>query len=283
MIGGNKISGFVITYNEEANIRDCLESLKWVDELVVVDSYSQDRTLEIAREYTDRIITRNFHGYVDQARFAARQTTMPWVMWLDADERLSQEALDEIYGFFCGPDCERYAGMAFPRKTYFMDRWITHSGWYPQRKLRLFHRDRCELGGREPSSEVVPHGKVKRARGDILHLSYQGGIRDMVAATNNYTSRAANERFEEGRSFRLCKLLLEPPYEFLRKYLLQRGFLDGLPGLVIAAGSAYYRFVREAKLWELEHGKPPPRFHAPTMKENTKQPDHPEGGRRSPA
>ena len=271
MIGPNKISGFVITYNEEANIRDCLESLKWVDELVVVDSYSKDKTLEIAGEYTDRIISREFVGYADQTRFAAQQTTMPWIVWLDADERLTQQALDEIHDFLCGPDCERYAGMAFPRKTYLVSRWITHSGWYPQRKLRLFHRGRAVITGREPAPEAVPSGKVKRARGDILHLSYRAGLRDMFATSNNYTTRAAQERFEQGRRFRWSKLLLEPPYEFLRKYFLQRGFLDGLPGLIIAAASAYYRFMREAKMWELKHARPVPPFSMPSMKQGSER------------
>jgi len=266
VIAGEKISGFVITYNEEKNIRECLETLRWVDELVIVDSYSEDGTVEIACEYTDRIIRHPFAGYVAQAQFASEQTSLPWVMWLDADERLTQRALDEIREFFTTSEHRDYAGAAFPRKAFFMNRWVLHSGWYPAPKLRLFHRDRAAVGGREPSIVVETSGKVKHLKGDILHLTYPRGVTDMLAATNRLTGAAAKARYALGRRFSPVKMLLEPPFTFLKRYLLQRGFLDGMAGLVIAAGAAYYRFLREVKMWELEHLEPPPPFRAPTMK-----------------
>lgn len=266
MIGRHQISGFTLTFNEEKNIRDCLESLKWVDELVVVDSGSEDRTLQIVREYTDRIIEHPFEGHVAQTRFAAEQTSLAWVLWLDADERLTQEALDEIHAFFTGPDCEQYAGVAFPRKTFFLNRWITHSGWYPQPKVRLFHRDSGTVGGKEPAPAVTVSGKVKYCRGDILHFTYRHGLRDMVATTNKYTDYAARERHEAGKRFSWTKLLLEPPLTFLQKYLIQRGFMDGLAGLAIAWGTAYYKLLREIKMWEIEHPESRPPLVPPTTK-----------------
>jgi len=265
VIGENAVSGFVLTYNEEDRIADCLESLRWVDELVVVDSCSTDRTIEIARRYADKIVVQEFLGYVGQTRYAFEQTTMPWVMWLDADERLTQEALDEIREFLSGPEADRYCGMAFPRKAFFLNRWIRHSGWYPQHKLRLFRREKVGVAGEEPAPCAIAAGEVKRARGDILHLSYPGGLADMLTTSNDFTTRAARSRYAAGRRFSWSKLLLEPPLEFFKKFFLRAGFLDGLPGLAISLGSAYYKFAREVKLWEYDHLRPPPSCKPPTL------------------
>jgi glycosyltransferase involved in cell wall biosynthesis len=252
MIGGKTISAFVITLNEERNIAECLESIKWADEIMVVDSYSEDRTLEIASRYTSRIIQRQFAGYVAQTSYALEQTTCPWVLWLDADEHLTPEALAEIRGVFEGPGEPRDRGFAFPRKTFFMGRWIMHSGWYPQRKVRLFHRDCGRVEGEEPHVHVSLDGPVMNMRGDILHHSYPGGLAEMVGTSTNYAALAARARYAAGGRFSLASLLVKPPGTFLKKYLLQMGLLDGFPGLTIAAGAAYYRFMREAMLWELQ-------------------------------
>jgi len=264
-LGGQTISAFVITYNEEAALRDCLESIKWVDELVVVDSYSADATVAVARQYTDEIIFREFKSFLDQTRFAFEQTAGDWVLWLDADERLSQEACDEIAEAFRRPGGPACDGMAFPRKTFFLDRWITHGGWYPQRKLRLMRRAAAEIVGYAPHPAARVEGKVLRADGDLLHLSYPGGILDMMRRSARFAELAAQVRYENGKRFSSMELLLEPPLEFLKKTVLQRGILDGLPGLAIAVGSAYYRFVREIKLWELEHGREPEPLEPPQM------------------
>ncbi len=255
MIGGKSFSAFVITYNEEDNIRACLESLAWVDEIVVVDSYSEDDTVEIAREYTDRIVEREFAGYVKQTRYAFQQTTGEWVMWLDADERLTPAARAEIRSVFQAPDGPDCDGYAFPRKNYFMGRWITHSGWYPQPKVRLFRREATEIVGTPPHPTASVAGPVGRIDADILHFSYPGGVLEMMRRSSRFAEHAAQARHAAGNRFSLLSVLAKPPLELLKKYLLQRGFLDGFPGLVIAAGSAYYRFVREVRLWELEHAE----------------------------
>jgi glycosyltransferase involved in cell wall biosynthesis len=263
MPAGKTISAFVISYNEEGAIRDCLESIKWVDELVVVDSYSEDATVEIAWEYTDRIIQREFAGYVAQTRYAFEQTTGDWVLWLDSDERLTPAACREIQRCFEdpeGPDCD---GFAFPRLTFFMDRWIRHSGWYPQHKLRLFRRDVGEIVGTPPHPAARVPGEVRRLDGDILHLSFPGGLVELVRHTAKFAGIAARGRYERGKRFGWCNLLFKPPLEFLKKYLLCLGFLDGLPGLAVAGTSAYYRFMRELLLWELDHGCEPPEFRPP--------------------
>jgi glycosyltransferase involved in cell wall biosynthesis len=257
MIGGHRFSAFVITENEEEAIRGCLESIKWVDELVVVDSYSQDRTPEIVGEYTDHLITHQFVSHRAQTSYALGKTTCDWVLWLDADERLTQEAYDEVRHWFTRPGGPQCDGFSLPRKTYFMDRWVTHGGWYPQPKLRLMRRAAARIGGYAPHPEAHVRGRVRRLKGDILHLSYLGGVTDMMRRSARFAELAAEARRGDGERFVALNLLLKPPLDFLKKYVVQRGFLDGLPGLAIAVSSAHYRFVREVKLWELEHGGTP--------------------------
>ena len=253
MIDDKAISAFVITRNEERNIAHCLGSLTWVDDLVVVDSYSDDSTVEIARRYTDRVIQHEFIGYGAQTRYACEQTTSPWVMWLDADERITPEAADEVRGIFEQTGELPHKGYAFPRKTFFMDRWIMHSGWYPQHKVRLFHRDFGTIEGEEPHPSVALRGPVAKLKGNILHYTYPGGLRDLVAVSTKYAYSAAKARHHAGRRFSWLNLLLKPPATAVKKYLLQMGFLDGLPGLAISIGAAYYRFMRETMMWELDH------------------------------
>ncbi|MFO8006885.1 MAG: glycosyltransferase family 2 protein [Candidatus Brocadiia bacterium] len=249
------ISAFVITYNEQDMLPACLGSIDWVDEIVVVDSHSEDATVEVARRYTQRVIEHEFESYTPQTRYAFGQTTGEWVLWLDADERLSDRARQELRAELSGePDCQ---GFSFPRKTYFMDRWITHSGWYPQHKTRVCRRSAGRIAGSGGHPEMLVEGCVKRLSGDILHNSYPGGIMEMARRSACFARMGADERYARGRRFRPTRLLARPPLEFLKKYFLQLGFLDGFPGFAIATASAYYRFLREVRLWELEHGKQP--------------------------
>lgn len=251
MLNGHRVSGITITYNEEDNIRDCLETMKWVDEIVVVDSFSEDATLGIVREYTERVYQREWPGFRDQTAFAIEKCSGDWVLWLDADERLTVEARREIEQQFAragGPGCD---GFALPRKTYFIDRWIKHSGWYPQRRVRFFRRGAARMVGKASHSRVEVDGPVKKLKGDILHYSYPGGLLDMVARSAEYADNTARERRAQGCRFSLGSMLMKPPLEFLKKYVLMRGFLDGMPGLMIAVTAAYYKFLRESRLWEL--------------------------------
>ncbi|MHC4789570.1 MAG: glycosyltransferase family 2 protein, partial [Planctomycetota bacterium] len=244
MIGDTTVSGFVITYNEQDNIADCLESMKWADELVIVDSYSEDATIEMARRYTDRIIQHEFAGHVEQTQFALEQTTCDWVLWLDADERLTTEATEQIRRNLEPAGSPGYSGFAFPRRTHFLGRWIAHGGWYPQRKLRLALRAEARVVGTNPHPELVVEGNVKKLDGDILHFSFPGGILEYVQRSGAYADVAARARFARGTRASLCNLILKPPFAFLRSYVLKAGILDGVPGLAVAMGTAYHRFVR---------------------------------------
>jgi len=255
LIGGYSLSGFVIAQNEQDDIGDCLESIKWVDELVVVDSFSQDATVQIARRYTDRIVEHAFEGHVAQTKFAFEQTTCDWVLWLDADERLTPLAAHEVREQFerpHGPECD---GFAFPRKTYFLGRWITHGGWYPQYKVRLMRRAAGRIVGEEPHPEAVVAGTVRKLKGDILHYSYPGGLVEYARRSAAYADIAARSRLARGKRASLIGLVLEPPMVFLKGYVLKLGMLDGVPGLGVAAGSAYHRLIRDLRLWELAHSR----------------------------
>jgi glycosyltransferase involved in cell wall biosynthesis len=254
MIAGKRISAFVMTFNEERNIRDCLESMKWADEIVVVDSHSTDATIDIAREYTEKIIERPFAGYVAQTAFAYEQTTGDWTLWLDADERFTPEALAQVTAELeAGADCDAFA---FRRKNWFMGRWILHSGWYPEYRMRFLRRSACRIVGPRPPHPVAEvDGKTKRLRGNILHYSYPGGIMDMARRQALYAERAAHARIEQGRHARLHNLLIRPPFSMFRHYILQGGFRDGLAGLAIAVSAGWYRFLREVRMVELDNEK----------------------------
>jgi glycosyltransferase involved in cell wall biosynthesis len=256
--GRPRVSACIITLNEEANIEECLRSVSWVDEIVVIDSESTDRTVEICERFGARVERRPFPGHIEQKNHAVRSASNPWVLCIDADERLSPALSEEIQRELgaCGDDVD---GWYMPRHTFYLGRWIDHGGWYPDYKLRLFRKDKGEWGGTNPHDRVVLAGKTKILQHDLLHFTYRD-LAHHVRTINSFTTIMAQERHRRGRAFALPLLVLKPFFKFLKMYVWQRGFLDGLPGFVIAVSGAYYVFLTDAKLWELERfggrGKP---------------------------
>jgi glycosyltransferase involved in cell wall biosynthesis len=249
-----KISACITACNEEANIRRCLESVKWADEIVVVDSFSADNTVKIAREYTDKVYSHEWLGYVGQKNLIRGMISAEWVLFIDADEEISDDLRMEIRKEFESGACSQYDGYEFPRIVHFLGKWITHGDWYPDRKLRLFRKDRGKCVGPEPHDRVEVEGKVKRLRGHLNHYTY-ANVEEQVAAANRFSSITAEIWHKEGKAFRLYHLLFRPPLRFLRCYFMRLGFLDGARGMMIAALSAYGVFVKYAKLWELSRGE----------------------------
>ncbi len=248
-----RISACVTACNEERGIRRCLESLAWCDELVVIDSFSTDRTVEISREFTDRVYQHEWLGYIGQKNLARKMTRFPWVLFLDADEELSPGLQAEIReALRC--DGLRYAGYEFPRKVFYLGRWILHGEWYPDRKLRLFQRERGRTEGREPHDHVVVDGPVRNLRHPIHHFTYDD-IRDHLDTMNRFSTITAQQKHEDGRRFRWIDFLLRPPWRFLKAYVLRAGILDGRRGLIIAAVSAFGVTMKYAKLWEIEQAE----------------------------
>ncbi|NIY13545.1 MAG: glycosyltransferase, partial [Nitrospinaceae bacterium] len=174
------ISVCITAGNEEDNIRRCLESVTWADEIVVVDSFSKDRTAEICREYTNLVYEHEWLGYIGQKNLVKDLAKGPWILFVDADEAVSPELRDEILHAFDNGDNERYVGFEFPRIVHYLGRWIRHGDWYPDVKLRLFQKSRGQCGGKEPHDQISVDGPVKRLKGHMYHFTYTG-ISDQIA------------------------------------------------------------------------------------------------------
>ena len=249
-IKSQSVSAIVVCFNEEHNIGDCLESLRWCDEVVVVDSFSTDRTPEICRQYTDRFIQREWAGYRDQKAFAHSQATKDWVLLVDSDERVTPMLRDEIQASLTrdGGEC---AGYAVPRLVHYLDRWWWRGGWYPDYDVRLFRRERATWGGSDPHEKILVDGKVRRLKNPLHHFSYRN-IEDHMQRINRFTSISSQELRKEGGRWRLSDAILRPAVRFFRSYVLKRGFLEGFAGFYVALTAAVYVFLKYAKLWELE-------------------------------
>jgi glycosyltransferase involved in cell wall biosynthesis len=246
-----RLSVVVICKNEEDHLRDCLESVTWADEIVVVDSGSTDRTPAIARDYTDKVIHHDWQGYGAQKDFAMTQAGGDWILNVDADERVSLELADEIKALL-RREQPRCNGYSVPRRTFYLGRWITHGGWYPDRKVRLVRRGFGSWGTRPVHEDLSVDGPVGKLRGDLLHFTYRD-ITDHVRVINEFTTLGAQKLYSEGRRRLLLHVLLNPPWKFVRMYVFQAGFLDGVPGLLVAILGSYYVFLKYAKLWQMKH------------------------------
>jgi glycosyltransferase involved in cell wall biosynthesis len=245
-----KISAVVVCYNEEDRIRDCLESLRWCDEIVVIDSFSTDRTPDICRCYTDRVIQRTWVGYRDQKAYAHSQATKEWVLLVDADERVTAALREEILDALA-QDNGQYAGYSVPRLVNYLGRWWWRGGWYPDYDVRLFRHDRAKWGGSDPHEKILVDGKVRRLRNPLHHYSYRN-IEDHIRRINRFTSISSQELKREGGRCRIADALLRPVARFFRSYVLKRGFMEGFAGFYVAVIAAVYVFLKYAKLWELE-------------------------------
>jgi len=244
-----RLSVTVITWNEEERLRAGLQSVAWADEIVVVDAESTDKTVEIAREFTDRIWVRPWPGFAAQKNFALDQTAGEWVLSLDADERVSAELRAEIEGVLHanGPA----AGYAVPRQNFFWGTWVSHGGLYPDWQLRLFRRGQGRFVEHPIHESVEVRGTVARLTHPLLHQSYRS-LEEFVQRSNRYSTLAAQQWLASGRRVGLVDLVLRPLGRFASMYALKRGFLDGWRGLFLAILYAHYVFLRTAKVWELQ-------------------------------
>lgn len=251
MSGSVKISVTVRTFNEEENLRDCLESVTWADEILVVDSCSTDGTVAIAREYTDNVIVRPWAGHIATSQFATDQARNLWVLSVDADERISPELRDEILSL----DLENTPHDAFdmPRLHWFMGRWIRHSGWYPDRNIRLYRKDRCYWDGYAPHDKVQVPGSLCRLKGDLYHFIYRD-LAHFAATKNSYSTLSAEDHLRSGRNSTIVHFTLRPLWTFFDRYFIRLGILDGLPGYVISVMEAHCVFMKYLKLWALKKG-----------------------------
>ncbi len=244
------ISGVVICFNEEDGIARCLESLSFCDEIVVVDSHSTDATREIAERYTNCVISQEFLGYVKQKNFALDQARNDWVVCLDADEALDEECRDAIQRALAN-DSKEAAGFVLDRMTSFLGVWHVKGEWYPDPQLRVFRRSRGRWTGRDPHDRVELDGPVRTLPGHLLHWNYRD-LADHIRQVDLFSRVQAQVMFDEGVRLRLIDLLVRPLHRFVKGYFLRRGFLLGIPGFMVSVSTAYYVFMKYAKLWELE-------------------------------
>lgn len=244
-----KISATIVTLNEESNLPRAIESLRCADEIVVVDSGSTDRTCEIAADLGARVIREPWRGYAAQKNFAAASGSHDWILSLDADEALDEVLEAEILAVKqTGAECVAFSSN---RLTQYLGRWILHSGWYPDKKIRLYHRQSAQWFGEYVHESVRAQGPVGELQGNILHFTCHS-IADHFKTLDRYTTLAAREIRAKQCPVPLRKLWVDPAWTFFRTYLLQRGFLDGPQGLTISWMAALYVYLKYAKARGLE-------------------------------
>ncbi len=246
-----KLSVFIITLNEERDIRRCLESVKWADEIVVVDSNSRDRTVEIVKEFTDKVISKGWMGYGQQKRFALQNCTGDWVLNIDADEIVTDELRQEIGMILKGEKGSGCAGYLIPFKFFFLGHFLRFGGCYPEHHLRLFRRGSGDYGMQEVHEGIGVRGRVLKAKGHIIHHSYHS-LKEYVDKINMYTEISARKKYEKGERFHIYHLL-RFIFEFLLRYIVKLGMLDGIAGFTHAILSSFYASCKHLKLWELEN------------------------------
>jgi glycosyltransferase involved in cell wall biosynthesis len=247
------LSVTIITLNEAANIKACLASVSWADEVVVVDSGSTDDTAARARAAGARVIVREWPGYAAQKNFAASQAAHDWILSVDADERVPPALADEIRRTLSGGQLP--AGYRIPRVTFHLNKWIRTTDWYPDYQLRLYDRRRARWTSTRVHESVACDTPPGRLRHDLQHYAYRD-LGHHHATMDKYTTLAAEDMYAAGRRAGWFELACHPLAAFLRNYLLRRGVADGLPGLIISVMNAHYVFLKFAKLWAHEHAPP---------------------------
>ena len=247
-----KISATIITFNEERNIARVIESLRCCDEILVLDSGYQDRTVEIATKLGAHVVEASWHGYAAQKNIAAELAQHDWVLSLDADESLSEALEAEIWQIKkAGP---KFDGYTVPRLAQYLGRWILHSGWYPDRKVRLFDRRKAKWVGEFVHESVEVEGSVGHLKSNLLHFTCNS-LSEHLRSMDSYTTLAAQEIVSRGKAVGLTDLLIDPPWTFFRTYVLKRGFLDGTEGLSIAYMAALYNFLKYSKARYMSPGR----------------------------
>ena len=243
------ISVVIITYNEEKRLEPALKSVSEVaSEIIVVDSFSTDDTVKVARKYTQLVFQRKWTNFADQKNFANSKASFPWILSLDADERLSPELEEELLRLKEGEsDCY---GFSMPRQVYYLGKWIRHSGWYPDRKVRLFRKDKARWEGKYVHEKLILEGKIHKLNGSIHHFTYRS-ISDHLNQINKFSDLGAHKLYAQKKKCRWYHLVFLPLFRFTRSYFWKAGFLDGFPGLVISVFNGYAIFARYAKLREI--------------------------------
>ena len=250
LTGMQPISLVVITRNAEPHIARCLRSVPFASDIVVLDCGSTDQTVTVAKNLGARVFSEEWRGFGPQKRRATELAKTDWVLNLDADEALSGESQQELQDFLKGP--LSHTAYAFPRVSFHLGRWIWHGGWYPDWQIRFYDRRQANWSP-DQIHEKVQSVSVGYLVKPIQHWVFKD-LADQVATNNRYSTLGCDTLEEQGRRFSLFNLIVKPKVKFFETYIWKRGFLDGMPGLIIAVGAAYSVFLKWAKLWERGKG-----------------------------
>ncbi len=246
-----KISVVIITLNEERNIERCLLSVKNIaDDIVVVDSYSTDKTESICRKHGARFVKHKFEGHIEQKNWAITQAKYPYILSLDADEAISGELEKEVIRV---KSDWKHDGYVMKRLNYFCGKWIRHCGWYPDKKLRLWDSRKGKWEGINPHDIFVlaKGSSTSELKGNILHYSFYS-ITQHMDQINKFSEIKAHAEFNNGRRSDLFKIIFIPVFKFFRSYILRLGFLDGYYGFIVCKNSAFSAYLRYVKLKQLQ-------------------------------
>lgn len=244
----SRLSAIVTALNEAGSIRDCLASVSFADEVLVVDSFSTDGTPELAREAGAKVLQHEYASPAAQRNWAVAQAVHEWVLMVDADERVSAELAGEIPVAIASP---RYPGYLVKRRNFFLGHEIRYSGWQNDWVLRLFRREGTRYEERQIHERAEVAGPVGRLRGRLLHYSYRS-MDDYWRKLRRYAEWNAHQASERGERVSALRLMLHPPLRFLKAYVLRGGFLDGKAGLLVSLLTAVYAAAKDARIWEME-------------------------------
>lgn len=252
-----KVSAVIIAYNEADNIEAACQSVKWADEIVVVDSESTDKTGEIAAACGARVAVQKWLGFARQKQFASEQARHEWIFSLDADERVSDELIKSIAQLKTLDDELRADGYRIARRSFYMNRWIRGGGWYPDWQLRLYRKSRGTWMGAHVHESVKMNedARVEILSGDLLHYSIKSPAEHHRMIGERYAPLAARQAFEAGKRTNQLKIMTAAPLAFIRSYFLKTGFRDGLAGYSIARFAAHHAFMKQILLWEMQESE----------------------------
>ena len=252
------ISAFVVCCNEERQIRRCLESVAWCDEIIVVDSGSTDSTISICKEFTDKIIHKDWEGYVKQKRFALGECSKDWVLNVDADEEVSVELKEEIKEILVRdrqPNAPTISGYNLNRVVFFLERWWRKGGWHPEYRLRLCRRSATTWGGSDPHEKAFVTGSTARCKSELHHYTF-ADLADYMRRMNALSSNATQTLLNRGVKPSVFAILFRPWARFFKFYISRKGYREGLAGLIVATIEAISVFLKYSKVWEAVCVKP---------------------------